>query len=90
MSGDRALFSEPENTLNINQLLVDGFNSASANVIVLATTNRLDILDSALLRPGRFYRQVYILGRAGYQGKIEHFQGKLFRNIENLMYFDKG
>jgi len=52
--------SEAENTLN--QLLVemDGFNSGAANVIVLAATNRMDILDNALLRPGRFDRQIYV------------------------------
>ena len=52
--------SEAENTLN--QLLVemDGFNSQQSNVIVLAATNRMDILDSALLRPGRFDRQIYV------------------------------
>uniref|UniRef100_G3W5I9 AAA+ ATPase domain-containing protein n=1 Tax=Sarcophilus harrisii TaxID=9305 RepID=G3W5I9_SARHA len=51
--------SEQENTLN--QLLVemDGFNS-STNVVVLAGTNRPDILDPALMRPGRFDRQIYI------------------------------
>merc|ERR1719411_2188899 len=52
--------SEAENTLN--QLLVemDGFNTGQTNVIVLAATNRMDILDSALLRPGRFDRQIYV------------------------------
>ena len=50
---------EREQTLN--QLLVemDGF-AANEGVIVLAATNRQDILDPALLRPGRFDRQVYV------------------------------
>ncbi len=50
---------EREQTLN--QLLVemDGF-SANEGVVVLAATNRRDILDPALLRPGRFDRQVYV------------------------------
>ncbi|KAK2094747.1 AFG3-like protein 2 [Saguinus oedipus] len=51
--------SEQENTLN--QLLVemDGFNTTT-NVVILAGTNRPDILDPALLRPGRFDRQIFI------------------------------
>ena len=52
--------SEQENTLN--QLLVemDGFNSTQSNVIVMAATNRVDMLDPALLRPGRFDRQIFV------------------------------
>ncbi len=60
---------EREQTLN--QLLVemDGF-SANEGVIVLAATNRQDILDPALLRPGRFDRQVYV-GRPDMKGREE-------------------
>ena len=60
---------EREQTLN--QLLVemDGFGSNSG-VVVLAATNRADILDPALLRPGRFDRQVYV-GRPDSRGREE-------------------
>ena len=60
---------EREQTLN--QLLVemDGF-AANEGVIVLAATNRQDLLDPALLRPGRFDRQVYV-GRPDMKGREE-------------------
>ncbi|XP_078254211.1 mitochondrial inner membrane m-AAA protease component AFG3L2 isoform X3 [Rhinoraja longicauda] len=64
--------SEQENTLN--QLLVemDGFNTA-INVVVLAGTNRPDILDPALMRPGRFDRQIYI-GPPDIKGRASIFK----------------
>ncbi|KAJ8011124.1 hypothetical protein DPEC_G00054930 [Dallia pectoralis] len=64
--------SEQENTLN--QLLVemDGFNTAT-NVVVLAGTNRPDILDPALMRPGRFDRQIYI-GHPDIKGRSSIFK----------------
>ncbi|WP_244610609.1 ATP-dependent zinc metalloprotease FtsH [Microvirga pakistanensis] len=57
--GGSAADREFESTLN--QLLVemDGFNTTSG-VIVIGATNRVDVLDPALLRPGRFDRQVHI------------------------------
>ena len=50
---------EQENTLNQMLQELDGFGTNSG-VIVLAATNRADILDKALMRPGRFDRQIYI------------------------------
>lgn len=60
---------EREQTLN--QLLVemDGFSN-NTGVIVVAATNRADILDRALLRPGRFDRQVYV-GVPDIKGRLE-------------------
>ena len=60
-----------ERDQTLNQLLVemDGF-AANEGVIVLAATNRQDILDPALLRPGRFDRQVYV-GRPDMKGREE-------------------
>ena len=72
--------SHDEREQTLNQILVemDGFDSTT-NVIVIAATNRPDVLDPALLRPGRFDRQV-ILDRPDIQGRISilnvHVRGK--------------
>jgi cell division protease FtsH len=50
---------ERENTLNQLLTEMDGFTNTSG-IIILAATNRADILDRALLRPGRFDRQIYV------------------------------
>ena len=60
---------EREQTLNQLPVEMDGF-AANEGVIVLAATNRQDILDPALLRPGRFDRQVYV-GRPDMKGREE-------------------
>ena len=60
---------EREQTLNQMLVEMDGFGS-NEGVVVLAATNRQDVLDPALLRPGRFDRQVYV-GLPDVQGREE-------------------
>ncbi len=50
---------EREQTLNAMLVEMDGFDS-DEKVIIIAATNRPDVLDPALLRPGRFDREIYI------------------------------
>ncbi len=66
--------SHDEREQTLNQILVemDGFDT-DTNVIVMAATNRPDILDPALLRPGRFDRQV-VMDRPDMQGRKAIFQ----------------
>ncbi|HAT46782.1 MAG TPA: cell division protein FtsH, partial [Ktedonobacter sp.] len=78
--------SHDEREQTLNQILVemDGFDT-NTNVIVIAATNRPDILDPALLRPGRFDRQV-MLDRPDIRGRVAilqvHAKGKpLEKNI---------
>tara|TARA_X000000368_G_C23046510_1_gene719381 strand:- start:322 stop:2346 length:2025 start_codon:yes stop_codon:yes gene_type:complete len=59
---------EREQTLNALLVEMDGFNSEQS-VIILAATNRPDVLDPALLRPGRFDRQI-IVDAPDYQGRL--------------------
>ncbi|TMF34200.1 MAG: ATP-dependent zinc metalloprotease FtsH [Chloroflexi bacterium] len=72
--------SHDEREQTLNQILVemDGFDT-NTNVIVVAATNRPDVLDPALLRPGRFDRQV-ILDRPDMKGRVAilkvHTKGK--------------
>ena len=72
--------SHDEREQTLNQILVemDGFDSTT-NVIVIAATNRPDVLDPALLRPGRFDRQV-VLDRPDLNGRLQilkvHTRGK--------------
>ncbi len=63
---------EREQTLNQILSEMDGFTGVDS-VIVVAATNRPDVLDPALLRPGRFDRHITV-GRPTYKGRLEIFK----------------
>ncbi|BAZ68999.1 MAG: ATP-dependent zinc metalloprotease FtsH3 [Pelatocladus maniniholoensis HA4357-MV3] len=69
---------EREQTLNQLLTEMDGFEG-NTGIIIIAATNRPDVLDAALLRPGRFDRQV-VVDRPDYSGRVEilkvHARGK--------------
>ena len=73
---------ERENTLNSLLVEMDGF-STDSGVIILAATNRPDVLDSALLRPGRFDRQISI-DKPDLRGREEIFKV----HVRNLILSD--
>jgi len=81
--------SHDESEQTLNQILVemDGFDTGT-NVIVLASTNRPDVLDPALLRPGRFDRQV-VLDRPDIKGRKGildvHVRGKPLDKTVDLL-----
>lgn len=77
---------EREQTLNQLLAEMDGFGSENAPVIVLAATNRPEVLDPALLRPGRFDRQV-LVDKPDFNGRVEilkvHIKSvKLARDVD--------
>lgn len=82
--------SNDEREQTLNQLLVelDGFDKHT-NIVVIAATNRPDVLDPALLRPGRFDRQV-MLDKPDIRGRLAilevHAKGKPLASDVNLMY----
>lgn len=86
--------SHDEREQTLNQMLVemDGFDT-DTNVIMIAATNRPDILDPALLRPGRFDRQV-VLDRPDVRGREEilkvHIKGKPLEPEVDLALLARG
>lgn len=72
--GNRNFGGNEEREATLNQILteMDGFNTQE-QVVVLAGTNRPDVLDKALMRPGRFDRQIYI-DRPTMQGRADIFK----------------
>jgi cell division protease FtsH len=86
VGGRRGADISGEKDQTLNQLLVemDGFSTAGGRLVVIAASNLLEKLDPALLRPGRFDRQVFVAppdvkGREGVLAV--HTQGKPLRNV---------
>ena len=93
-SRDNRMGGNDEREQTLNQLLVemDGF-AANEGVVVLAATNRADVLDPALLRPGRFDRQIYV-GLPDIRGREDilkvHVRNKPLAEDVNLKELARG
>lgn len=79
--GSKGFGGNEEREATLNQILteMDGFNTQE-QVVVLAGTNRPDVLDQALMRPGRFDRQIYI-DRPTMQGRADIFKVHLAKIV---------
>lgn len=79
--GNRGFGGNEEREATLNQILteMDGFNTQE-QIVVLAGTNRPDVLDKALMRPGRFDRQIYI-DRPTMKGRVDIFKVHLQRIV---------
>ncbi len=64
---------ERESTLNQMLVAMDGFNKTNTSIVMIAATNRPEVLDPALLRPGRFDRQV-VVSLADLEGRIRQLR----------------
>ena len=85
-SGQMGGNDEREQTLNQLLAEMDGFSSDKSPIIVLAATNRPEVLDAALLRPGRFDRQV-LVDKPDFKGRVDilkvHIDGiKLSKDVK--------
>lgn len=86
-----SLNSGSEQTLNQLLTLMDGFDSSGHELVVVGATNRIDVLDEALLRPGRFDRKI-IINKPSEQGrfdilnvylnKVKKNKGKVSNNVD--------
>lgn len=76
--------SHGERDQTLNQLLIemDGFNASKHDLLIIAATNRIETLDDALLRPGRFDRQVFV-GKPNQKGREDILNVYLKKAIKN-------